>query len=205
MVVKRNPDQTRERILQAAFEEIYRNGFRSASVDQILTDTGLTKGALYHHFPNKAALGYAVVDEVIRQKIDQIWIRPIDRAEDPLEGLRNSFEAVPPEEMEMVCTMGCPLNNLAQEMSPIDEEFRRRIAAVYKAWHTGIASPLKKGMDAGYVRKDLDCDQAATFLIATLEGAAGLAKNAQDPQVLQACMKGILQYVESMRPVAVPA
>jgi TetR/AcrR family transcriptional repressor of nem operon len=204
-MVTRNPDQTRERILQAAYEEIHRNGFRSASVDQILAETGLTKGALYHHFPNKAALGYAVVDEVIRAEVEGIWIDPIDRAENPLDGLRGVFESFSPKDMRTVCTIGCPLNNLAQEMSPIDEEFRRRIQGVYAVWHRGIASRLEKGKTGGHVRLDLDCAQAATFLIATIEGATGLAKNSQDPQVLLACTWGIFQFIELMRPVAVLA
>lgn len=191
--------------MQAAFEEIHRNGFRSASVDQILAETGLTKGALYHHFPNKAALGYAVVDEIIRAEVEEIWIRPIDRVENPLDGLLGVFESFSPEDMTMACSVGCPLNNLAQEMSPIDEEFRRRIHGVYEAWQRGIASRLEKGKTAGHVRPDLDCEQAAMFLIATIEGATGLAKNAQDPQILQSCQAGFFQFIDSMRSVAVPA
>jgi len=44
-------DVTREKILDAAFHEIHRYGFQSASLANILERTGLTKGALYHHFP----------------------------------------------------------------------------------------------------------------------------------------------------------
>jgi TetR/AcrR family transcriptional repressor of nem operon len=203
MVIKRNPDETRERILQAAFEEIHHNGFRSASVDAILANTGLTKGALYHHFPNKAALGYAVVDEIIRRKIEEFWIKPIDREPNPLEGLRGVFNGFSPEEMHMACTTGCPLNNLAQEMSPIDEEFRERIAAVYRAWQAGLVSRLEQGKVEGYVREDVDCDHASTFLVAAIGGASGLAKNSQDPNILLACASGIRQFIDALRPVAV--
>src|SRR6202044_3625075 len=61
----RDPERTRERLLRAASREIYRSGFQSASLDRILVSAGVTKGALYHHFENKEALGYAVVEEVI--------------------------------------------------------------------------------------------------------------------------------------------
>lgn len=61
----RDPERTRERLLQAAFREIYRSGFQSASLDTILAAAGVTKGALYYHFDSKEALGYAVVEEVI--------------------------------------------------------------------------------------------------------------------------------------------
>ena len=58
----RQPDLTRQRILEASFAEIHRQGFQAASVANILTTTGLTKGALYHHFPSKKDLGLAVID-----------------------------------------------------------------------------------------------------------------------------------------------
>ena len=50
------PD-TRGKILNAAYREIHTNGFQSASLNNILARTGLAKGALYHHFPNKTELG----------------------------------------------------------------------------------------------------------------------------------------------------
>ena len=64
----KQPDQTRDKILHSAFCEIHRQGFQAASIANILQDTGLTKGALYHHFPTKQALGLAVIDEVIRRR-----------------------------------------------------------------------------------------------------------------------------------------
>ena len=48
----------------------------------------VTKGALYHHFPNKQALGYAVVDEYIRWLIYDDFLRPLAaREDDPLWAL----------------------------------------------------------------------------------------------------------------------
>ena len=84
---RKNPDQTRQNLVQAAYWEIYRHGFRSANLDRILGQAGVTKGALYHHFPNKTALGHAVVEEIIRPLIHRIWIDPINRAESPLDAL----------------------------------------------------------------------------------------------------------------------
>ena len=95
MVVKRNPEQTRQRILEAAFEEVYRNGFRSASLQRILADTGLTKGALYHHFPNKDALGHAIIDEVLRQHLWARWVEPVLHDKDPISGLQSALKLSP--------------------------------------------------------------------------------------------------------------
>ena len=61
----RDPERTRKRLLQAAFREVHRSGFQNAGIDTILEATNVTKGALYHHFDSKEALGYAVVDEIV--------------------------------------------------------------------------------------------------------------------------------------------
>lgn len=52
-----------------------RHGFQAASLNNILAKTGLTKGALYHHFPDKDRLGYAVIEEVIRDSLDRYAAR----------------------------------------------------------------------------------------------------------------------------------
>jgi TetR/AcrR family transcriptional regulator, transcriptional repressor for nem operon len=83
----RDPERTRELLLQAAFEEMYRSGFRSADLDAIPPAAGVTKGALYCHFDNKEALGYAVVDEIIASNLHQKWAQPLRNAKNPIDGL----------------------------------------------------------------------------------------------------------------------
>ena len=198
-MVKRDPDATRRRILEAAGAEIHRCGFRKASIDQILAETGLTKGAFYYHFPTKADLGYAVLDEVIGSWVFERWVAPMERSQNPIDGLLHALNAASPDEVKRLCECGCPLNNLAQEMSSVDETFRRKIAQVYRRWTERMANALLRGQGAGAVDPDLDCGQAAVFIAATLEGAAGAVKNARDPAMLQACLTGITRYLESLR------
>ena len=199
MAVKRDPGQTRQSILAAAFEEVHRNGFRGASLERILADTGLTKGALYHHFPNKAALGHAIIDEVLRRRIWARWIEPMLQDEDPIRGLQGALRELTVNEVNLVCEIGCPLNNLAQEMSPVDAAFREKIQALYRLWREKIGEALARGQDRGQVREDIDCGKTATFIISSLEGAAGLAKGMGEPAVVAACVEGIDRYLESLR------
>src|SRR5271163_1910531 len=83
----RDPERTRERLLHAAAREIYRSGFQSASLGTILASAGVTKGALYHHFKNKEALGYAVVEEIISPDVRGTWVRPLQSVKDPIDAL----------------------------------------------------------------------------------------------------------------------
>ena len=54
---------TRDKILQAALEVFAEKGYHRALVDDIVRTSRTSKGAVYHHFPNKEALFLALVDE----------------------------------------------------------------------------------------------------------------------------------------------
>jgi AcrR family transcriptional regulator len=54
---------TREKILEAALSVFAQKGYHRAIVDDIVRASGTSKGAVYHHFPNKEALFLALVDE----------------------------------------------------------------------------------------------------------------------------------------------
>ncbi len=193
----RNPERTRERLLQAAFQEVYRSGFRGADLETILERAGVTKGALYHHFDSKEVLGYALVDEVILGLIRDKWFRPLQKSDNPIDALVGVVQSTSLLPEHIQC--GCPLNNLAQEMSPLDEGFRKRLAKIFSEWHDGIVAALREGKKRGLVRSDVDPDDTATFLIAANEGCWSLAKNSQDVRVLQSGMRSMIRYLESLR------
>ena len=198
---KRQPDVTRERLLHAAFEEIYRRGFQGASLDTILEHAGVTKGALYHHFPDKAALGYAVVDEVVKGLLLERWLGILEaQTGDPVAAfqrmLQERLAQLSPREVEL----GCPLNNLGQEMSPLDERFRRRVAATFETWTGGFAALLRRGQDEGTVRSDVDPDRVAWFLVAAIEGSFGLAKSARSVGMLRSNLEVLSGFLECLRP-----
>ena len=193
----RDPERTREHLLRAASREIYRSGFQSASLDTILASAGVTKGALYHHFKNKEALGYAVVEEIISPDVRGTWVRPLQNVEDPIGVLISIVQrlSVRPKD---VCG-GCQLNNLAQEMSPLDAGFRKRLERVFDAWREATALVLREGQKQGIVRRNVEPHDAAGLLIAMVEGYGSLAKNAQDPKVIKAGIKNIVGWLESLR------
>ncbi|HLJ89122.1 MAG TPA: TetR family transcriptional regulator C-terminal domain-containing protein [Candidatus Angelobacter sp.] len=184
-------------MLEAGFREVYRSGFRSASIDTILAATNVTKGALYYHFENKEDLGYAIVEEIIAKLPRDKWLRPLQQGKNPIDTLIGIVQAtsVRPADVKG----GCPLINLAQEMSRLDEQFRKRLEAIFNAWQEGIATALRRGQSQGTVRRDLVPEETAGFLIAMYEGYALLAKNAQDAKVWNAGIRNIVGWLKSLR------
>jgi TetR/AcrR family transcriptional repressor of nem operon len=184
--------------LQAAFKEIYHSGFRSADLEAILAAAGVTKGALYYHFDNKEALGYAVVDEVVASKVHRKWVQPLLTAKNPIDALVRIIQSESVKKQDV--RLGCELVNLSQEMSGIDEGFRRRTARIYKDWHDAMAQALREGQKRGLVRNDIDPNETARFLIAAWEGYSVLGKNSQDPRITASGQSAVTSHLESLRP-----
>ena len=192
----------RDRILHAAYQEFYRYGFQAGSLNRIVETTGLTKGALFHHFAGKQDLGYAVVDEVVWPQFHTQWILPLERSDDPVRDTKRILRRFAEDGFATgeSLTHGCPVNNLAQEMSPLDEGFRRRLEKIYTAWREVFRTALANGMKAGKVRTDLTPANVAAFLVAALEGIIGTAKNAQDARLIRDAGGALFDYLDSLRP-----
>lgn len=192
---------TRQKILAAAFEEFHLRGFQAASLDAILARAGATKGALYHHFPDKAALGYAVVEEVVHTPVLEAYIGPLrDESVDPLSALQDVLRRRADDFVAGGIELGCPLNNLAQEMSPLDEGFRTRVAATLDAWTEAFTEALERAQRWGSVRADVDARRVAGLLVAAVEGSFGMAKNATSVDLLRSNLEVLADFLETLRP-----
>lgn len=197
----RQPDITRTRLLECAYTEIHQRGFRAASLDSILDKAGVTKGALYHHFDNKNALGYAVVDELLRPFMQNYWLH-LAEAEDPIASAIASIKKRRDKVKQHLLAYGCPFNNLAQEMSPIDEGFRTRLQAILDEWRHTLGDALERGKASGKVRADVNTPAAAIFIISALEGVIGMGKASQSATLYEQGMRGLIEYLERLRPAA---
>ncbi|MEM7482837.1 MAG: TetR family transcriptional regulator C-terminal domain-containing protein [Acidobacteriota bacterium] len=188
--------------MQAAFHEIHRCGFRSAGLDAILSRAGVTKGALYHHFGSKGDLGLAVLDEIIRPMVLEHFLDPIEASDDPAGALIEMVRQTAAMTTSEVLVLGCPLNNLAQELSSVDETFRQRMADIFSEWQERLAECLRRGQETGRVRQNLDATSAAAFIVACWEGSISIGKTTRDENTLQACAEGFVAFAESLRPHA---
>ena len=192
-------DNTRDKILDAAFGEIHRHGFQAASIANILAKTGLTKGALYHHFPAKHDLGLAVVDEIIHAGMQAMVFDPLRDSDDPLMTLLDIIERKGETAGIDSVRLGCPLNNLMQEMSPLNDEFKNRILAVLNQWQNVVTDALRSAQDRGHISLDVDCNAVALFIVSSWEGCVGVAKNMQSVDAYRVCMGQLRHYVHGLQ------
>lgn len=193
----RNPERTRAHILDVAFQEIYKSGFQGISVDKIIKQTNVTKGAFFHYFSTKNELGYAIVDETLREMILERWIRPLAAYKNPLQGILKRFKKLTDEWADENLAFGCPLNNLTQEMSAVDSKFREKLQAVIGLWIDETEKYLKKAQADGYLKKSVNPRQLAEFIVAAQESAFAMTKTMNDRRILGSLYNSLKDYLET--------
>ena len=192
----RDADKTRQKILEISADEIHKYGFIATSLSSILVRCDVSKGALYHHFTNKMELGYAVFEEIYTPTFIALW-QPVVERDDPIEGLCEFFTTMYEESScdEIVC--GCPLNNLCQEMSGVDEGFRLRILYMQQQLNQLIAINLQR--IANQLRTDIDFSQVAYFIISTFHGASSLSKCSKNKDLFEKVIIELCRYIKNLR------
>lgn len=188
--------------METALDLFHRGSFKGTSINQVVEHAGITKGALFHYFRGKNELGYAVVEECIRGQIIETWVKPLATSVDPISdmiGILDRFGEMMEEQPELI-EFGCPLNNLAQEMSTQDEEFRLRLVSLYRQWETALEKAIRAGIDAGTVKRDIDPSAAATSIVALMEGSIGLIKVNRDREHIRKVDSGVRMLLEMLRP-----
>lgn len=192
----RDSEQTRHKILEVSADEIHKKGFTATSLSCILARCEISKGALYHHFANKMELGYAVFEEVYAPAFIALW-QPTVEAEDPIEGLCEFFSEMSNTMScdELVC--GCPLNNLCQEMSGVDEGFRIRILAMQQQLNLLISTNLAR--ISQQLQPDLDFSQVAYFIVSTFHGSSSLSKSSLNKELFDKVIKELCRYIRQLK------
>ncbi len=195
----RDPEATRSEILWVAFREVHMRGFQAASISEILQKTSVTKGAFFHYFPTKNDLGYAIVDEILTRLTLDRWVHPLEAYANPLRGIIQNLKKVLDSTPEEDFVMGCPLNNLIQEMSSVDPIFHKKLRTVIDLWIDGIASHLERGKAAGYLRRTIDVHRVAEFVVTLQEGSFGMAKAMHSSEIFRSNYATLKEYLESLR------
>lgn len=181
-----DPEAMRRKVLDVAEQAFQEKGYHATSLGDLMQAAGVTGGALHHHFPTKKAIGLAVVSERVAAAVEETWIRPVELAASARQGVKNVFAAVADELDRQGFIRGCPLNNLAHELSLADPEFRLALADIFVRWRAALADKVRSDQQAG-LEKDTDPERFAVLVVATYSGAMAMAKTAQDPDVLRMC------------------
>ncbi len=178
--------------------QVFTRGFQGVSIDDIVAKTNMTKGAFYHQFPTKLDLGYALVDEVIKPMIIDRWIKPLESFENPLDGILKQMKTLIGESDPAHLKLGCPLNNLVQEMSSVDNGFHQRLQMALNLWINEMEKHLKRAKKSGYLKSDVNTKHVAHFVVMAHEGFYGMLKGLDDPKIFSALYASMKLYFKTI-------
>ncbi|MRG48012.1 TetR family transcriptional regulator [Chitinophaga sp. SYP-B3965] len=167
---------TRLMILQKAFELIYANGYQATSIDDIITNTAVTKGAFFYHFPNKDEMGLAMINEVMYPGMHAAMVLPLINATNPILEIYKMMKGLLIENPHFIVKYGCPAINLIEEMSPLNSTFNKALSKLANQWQEAIELTIRNGKAAGKVRKDVNATQTAFFIMSGYGGIRNLGK-----------------------------
>lgn len=177
-----DPEGMRRRVLDVAAAAFQQAGYHATGMHDLMRQAGITGGALYHHFPTKKALALAVIAERVGPQVQETWIDPVLAAPSAAAGIRSVFADIVAGLEARGSVSGCPLNNLALELSLADPDFRAGIQAVFAHWRTALGAKLR---DDGAT----DPDGLATLVVSAYSGAMAMAKADQTSAALIACAR----------------
>lgn len=170
---------TRDQIIHAAAELIWRQGYHNTSVDEIIRDAGICKGNFYYYFSSKEDLGLAVIDVWVQGYEEEVFAHAVADDRPPLRRLEDFLDATVQAQAENGFP-GCPLGRMALEMGDLQESFRCRLDQAFDRFRRSLAGSLREaGLDA------VDAGSLARFLLAATQGGFLLTKVERDGAVLQ--------------------
>lgn len=162
--MQQRSEETRSRIFEAAIKLFSNRGYNKASVDDICTEAGVSKGAFYHHFESKQALFLALLDN---------WLQTIDNA------IEASQDKTAPETFQQITEAFPYIFETANDRLPMflefwlqasrDKKIWEATIAPYRRYHKYFTSLIKKGVEEGSFA-EVDPELASRMIVATAMG-----------------------------------
>jgi AcrR family transcriptional regulator len=171
-------------------------GYEAASIKDILERASVNSGSLYYFFPRKEDLLVAVLEKY-KELLWPVVLDPVfARVSDPTERVFAVLEGYRQMLIQTGCRQGCPIGNLALEMSDHHDAVRVLIAENFEGWRKGIRQCLE---DAGpRLPADLDRDGLATFILTVMEGGVMQARAHRELKQFDASVMMLRDYFDRL-------
>lgn len=162
-------------ILTIAREVIHSKGYKATSISDILNAADIGKGQFYYYFSSKRDLGLAVIDDLVEDWTEQLINNKLHKSENPKENLNAMLDWTFKYHDDMNSKAGCPVGNLAIEMSEHDEIFREKIQVFIDKWIRSMKENLDRLKEQQFI-ENLDTEKHAQAIFSAIEGAIMLTK-----------------------------
>lgn len=168
---------TRDRILRTAFQLFHEQGFNATGVATIVREAGVNPGSLYHFFDSKDDLLLGVLEFAL-DYLGPAVMEPVEAAvSDPIERVFALLQRYRDRMQREHCRMGCPMGNMALEVSDGNAKARALIHLNFENWAERVASWFEGDRR---LPQDVDRRRLARFVLTVMEGGLMQARAAGD-------------------------
>ena len=179
--------RTRARIVEEAAALIHERGVAATTLEDVKLAADVSGSQMYHYFPDKNELVQAVIDyqaEAIVERQRQ--------ALSNANGIEAWQHMVIAAAKRTKAQGGCQLGSLVGQLAESDPEARALIAGGFDQWAAAIADGLRPLHADGKLPSDIDPDDLATTLLATLQGGLLLAQVQQSSRPFETAVNTLL-------------
>lgn len=190
--------ETMHRLCAKGLEVFHAKGYYNTSLDDILKELELSKGAFYHHFKSKEDYFISIIQNLVVQKVYALLVEPLNTHDNPLpiilDSLENALE--PGKRNEMA--YGFMLNDFLTEFNKRNSEISKYLKDILKVWEVNLVSVLKKGKIDGHIARHIDCEGVATYIIASYLGMRSLLMDSTNRQLKYQYVQQLKHYFSSI-------
>lgn len=193
---KKQPVLTRQAILDAAGAEFAIHGYSGTGLGAIVARAELTKGALFHHFPDKRTLAEAWITDVLSVAMERLWMTPLETV-DSLDAFRALSRSRCLELSPGDATAA--LVSLTAETAATDEKLGGALENVFTKWRAAIAALLERGKVGGWIHRSIQPEVEAAFLVSAIAGFTVTTKCSPAESARRNCATALEGYLETLR------
>jgi TetR/AcrR family transcriptional regulator, transcriptional repressor for nem operon len=186
----------RQRLLDSAFVLIREKGYSATSVDELCAEAGVTKGAFFHHFETKEALGVAAANHWSESTSVFFQSAPYHKLQDPLDRVLGYLDFRKAMLNGNVAQFTCLVGTIVQEVYGTHPELRDACEACISGHAATVELDLAAAMKLYGVHAKWSARSLALHTQAVLQGAFILAKAKGGPEVAVASIDHLRRYIE---------
>jgi len=165
----RNPEKSRKEIIEKSAPIFNQHGYEGTKMDMIIRATGFQKGGIYNHFDSKMDLARAVFQYNF-SLLKKGYTQELNLSDSPKIQLLAFLKGFKLSAVNPSVKGGCPLLNMAVEADDTDETNRLLVKEALNEWKALLEQILQQGIASGDFQPDINIEQEALFMIASIEG-----------------------------------
>ncbi|MDO6438939.1 TetR/AcrR family transcriptional regulator [Cyclobacterium sp. 1_MG-2023] len=192
-------EATKQLIAEKAFNLFYKNGFKSTSIDNIMKETSLSKGAFYHHFKSKKEIGLAVIGLKIQKRVMDVMILPLKEPGNAYDTIENVFTKRLKGFSLFEKQHGCPMNNFINELGDNEIAYQSALKNIIEDWKNHLIQIIERGKLERSIKHDTPSEAVAIYLISAFEGIRGLRKLYNNDAVFDEFLTGLSLYLKQIK------